>query len=51
MNSDDKEIEIEIVNAFLRNFILVEGGEYTMGDAEIINAKPHAVILNSFYKC
>jgi hypothetical protein len=22
-----------------------------MGDAEIINAKPHAVILNSFYKC
>jgi len=49
MNSDDKEIEIEIVNAFLENFILVEGGEYTMGDAEIINAKPHAVILNSFY--
>ena len=52
MKSDKDEVEmnkIPAINAFLENFVLIEAGEFIMGDAEIKYAIQHKVSLNSFY--
>ncbi len=52
MKSDKDEEElnkIPAINAFLENFVLIEAGEFMMGDAEIKYAIQHKVSLNSFY--
>ncbi len=49
-NLNQKELKkIAEIRHFLDDFVLVEGGEFTMGDIKFQNAPPHKVVINSFY--
>lgn len=52
MKSDKDVVELNKIlafNAFLKNFLLIEAGEFMMGDAEIRYAIQLKVSLNGFY--
>ena len=48
-SKEDELKKLAIINTFLNDFVLIEGGEFIMGDAGLNNAPPHKVTVISFY--